>query len=54
MRTDINYYTILRVDSNATEDQIRRAYRALVREYHPDVNKSAEADEIFRGITVYS
>ena len=27
MRTDINYYAILRVDSNATEDQIRRAYR---------------------------
>ena len=50
MRTDINYYVILRVDSNATEDQIRRAYRALVREYHPDVNKRPEADEIFQEV----
>jgi curved DNA-binding protein CbpA len=50
MRTDINYYVILRVDSSATEDQIRRAYRALAREYHPDVNKSPEADEIFQEV----
>jgi Ca-activated chloride channel family protein len=50
MRTDKNYYVILRIDSEATEDQIRQAYRALVREYHPDVNGSPEATEIFRDV----
>lgn len=47
MRTDKDYYAILRIDNTASEDQIRKAYRALVREYHPDVNKSPEAKEIF-------
>ena len=50
MRTDKNYYVILGIDANATEDQIRKAYRALVREYHPDVNNSPEAEEIFHDV----
>ncbi|MEW5956718.1 MAG: DnaJ domain-containing protein [Chloroflexota bacterium] len=50
MRTDKNYYVILGIDANATEDQIRKAYRTLVREYHPDVNNSPEAEEIFRDV----
>jgi len=50
MRTDKNYYVILGVNTDATEDQIRKAYRALVREYHPDVNKSQEAKEIFQDV----
>ena len=50
MRTDKNYYVILGIDSDASEDQIRKAYRFLVREYHPDVNSSVEAEEIFRDI----
>jgi Ca-activated chloride channel family protein len=50
MRTDKNYYVILGVNTDATEDQIRKAYRALVREYHPDVNKSPDAEEIFQDV----
>lgn len=50
MRTDKNYYVILGVDNNATEDQIRKAYRALVREYHPDTNPKPEAEEVFREV----
>jgi Ca-activated chloride channel family protein len=50
MRTDKDYYAIFKLDRNATEEQIRKAYRVLAREYHPDVNESAAAAEIFRDI----
>jgi Ca-activated chloride channel family protein len=50
MRTDKNYYEILKVDSNATEDQIRKMYRVLVREYHPDVSNNPAAAEIFQEV----
>ena len=41
-----DYYRILGVSKNATERDIKQAYRRLARQYHPDVNpndKSAEA-----------
>jgi len=41
-----DYYKILGVDKNATQKDIKKAYRRLARKYHPDVNpgdKSAEA-----------
>nr|BAL58029.1 von Willebrand factor type A [uncultured Chloroflexota bacterium] len=50
MQAEKNYYEILKVDVNATEEQIRKAYRLLVREHHPDVSKHPAAAEIFRDI----
>ena len=42
-----NLYAILDVSENATEEEIRKAYRTLAKKYHPDVNKSAEAQSKF-------
>jgi DnaJ-class molecular chaperone len=40
-----DYYKILGVDKNASEKEIRRAYRKLARQYHPDVNPDDKAAE---------
>ena len=48
----VDYYRILGLTRDASSEEIRRAYRRLAREYHPDINPSAEAAEIFRQATV--
>lgn len=45
-----DYYGILGVARDATSDDLKKAYRRLAREYHPDVNSSAEAQEKFKDI----
>ncbi len=45
MRKD--YFKILELLPNADESSIKRAYRALAKKYHPDLNKTAEAKEKF-------
>jgi molecular chaperone DnaJ len=45
-----DYYLILGVERTASDAQIKRAYRKLAQQWHPDVNKDAAADERFKEI----
>ena len=45
-----DYYDILGVDRNANKEDLKKAYRRLARQYHPDVNKEAGAEERFKEI----
>ena len=40
----------LGVDKNASDEEIKRAFRKLAKQYHPDVNKEAGAQEKFKEI----
>lgn len=45
-----DYYKILHVAKDASQEEIKRAYRRLARKYHPDVNKDADAEARFKEI----
>src|SRR5580704_8550522 len=46
-----DYYDILGVSKTASADEIKRAYRKLALQYHPDRNKTKEAEEKFKEVT---
>jgi len=48
---DQDFYRVLGVPRNASQDEIQRAYRKLARENHPDVNKDPAAEERFKDIS---
>ncbi|GAA9395811.1 DnaJ family protein [Helicobacter pylori] len=43
-------YQTLNVGENASQDEIKKSYRRLARQYHPDLNKTKEAEEKFKEI----
>jgi molecular chaperone DnaJ len=45
-----DYYEVLGIGREASTEQIRKAYRGLARQYHPDVNNDAEAEDRFKEI----
>jgi molecular chaperone DnaJ len=43
-----DYYEILGIDRQSSPEEIKSAFRKLARQYHPDVNKAADAEERFK------
>ncbi|MDN3516825.1 DnaJ C-terminal domain-containing protein [Aquisalimonas lutea] len=46
-----DYYKTLGVDRNASQDEIKKAYRRLARKYHPDVSEEKDAEARFKEIS---
>jgi len=45
-----DYYKIMGVNRDASQDEIKRSYRKLARKYHPDVSKEADAEAKFKEV----
>jgi len=45
-----DYYEVLGVNKDSKKEDIKKAYRKLVKKYHPDVNKEANAEEKFKEV----
>ncbi|MGI6644249.1 MAG: molecular chaperone DnaJ [Bacilli bacterium] len=50
MATKRDYYDVLGVTKNSDSQEIKSAYRKLAKQYHPDINKSPDAEEKFKEV----
>jgi molecular chaperone DnaJ len=50
MATKRDYYDVLGISKNSTQDEIKRAFRRLAMQYHPDRNKAPDAEQKFKEI----
>ncbi len=48
---DKDYYALLGVERDASQDQIRKAFQTRARKLHPDVNKEPDAEERFKEVS---
>ncbi len=51
MATKKDYYDILGINKSSSKDEIKKAYKNLAKKYHPDLNKSKDAEEKFKEIS---
>lgn len=50
MNVTTDYYQLLQIEKNASQDEIKKAYRALALQYHPDINPDEGAEECIKNL----